>query len=142
MPGGGFFQCRAGVVLADVLVQGDDLFGDFILRALESVGVDTSAIRRQSPPTRTTLAFVEVSEDGDREFTFYRSVPAADEHQRTWRLGRCRRVRRGRLGGRARRSGLAARLAAAARGRAEGGGQEPGEDARAAQHGSHRRRSR
>jgi fructokinase len=34
---------------------------------------------RQPPPTRTTLAFVEVSEDGDREFTFYRSVPAADE---------------------------------------------------------------
>ena len=32
-----------------------------------------------SPPTRTTLAFVEVAEDGDREFTFYRSVPAADE---------------------------------------------------------------
>jgi fructokinase len=43
------------------------------------VGVDTSAILRQPPPTRTTLAFVEVSENGDREFTFYRSVPAADE---------------------------------------------------------------
>jgi fructokinase len=58
---------------------GDDLFGDFILRALKAVGVDTAAILRQSPPTRTTLAFVEISEDGDREFTFYRSVPAADE---------------------------------------------------------------
>jgi fructokinase len=58
---------------------GDDLFGDFILDALDSVGVDTSAILRQSPPTRTTLAFVEVAEDGDRTFTFYRSVPAADE---------------------------------------------------------------
>ena len=58
---------------------GDDLFGDFIFRALEAVGVDTSAVLRQPPPTRTTLAFVEVSEDGDREFTFYRSVPAADE---------------------------------------------------------------
>jgi fructokinase len=41
--------------------------------------VDTSAILRESPPTRTTLAFVEVSEDGEREFTFYRSFPAADE---------------------------------------------------------------
>jgi fructokinase len=39
---------------------------------------DASAIVRQPPPTLTTLAFVEVSEDGDREFTFYRSVPAAD----------------------------------------------------------------
>jgi len=58
---------------------GDDLFGEFILRALEAVGVETSAVLRQPPPTRTTLAFVEVSEDGDREFTFYRSVPAADE---------------------------------------------------------------
>jgi fructokinase len=58
---------------------GDDLFGEFILRALEAVGVDTSAVVHQPPPTRTTLAFVEVAEDGDREFTFYRSVPAADE---------------------------------------------------------------
>ncbi len=58
---------------------GNDLFGEFILRALEAAGVDTSAVLRQPPPARTTLAFVEVSEDGDREFTFYRSVPAADE---------------------------------------------------------------
>ena len=58
---------------------GDDLFGDFILDALDASGVDTSAILRDPPPTRTTLAFVEISEDGDREFTFYRSVPAADE---------------------------------------------------------------
>jgi fructokinase len=58
---------------------GDDLFGEFILGALEAVGVDISAVRRQPPPTRTTLAFVEVSANGEREFTFYRSAPAADE---------------------------------------------------------------
>ena len=58
---------------------GDDLFGEFILRALHAVGVETTAVRREPPPTRTTLAFVEVSKDGNREFTFYRSVPAADE---------------------------------------------------------------
>jgi fructokinase len=58
---------------------GKDLFGDFILRALEAEGVDTSAVRRCEPPTRTSLAFVEVSADGDRSFTFYRSDPAADE---------------------------------------------------------------
>ena len=34
---------------------------------------------RQSPPTRTSLAFVEIGADGDRGFTFYRSTPAADE---------------------------------------------------------------
>jgi fructokinase len=58
---------------------GEDLFGDFILRALEAEEVDTSAVRRCEPPTRTSLAFVEISGDGDRSFTFYRSDPAADE---------------------------------------------------------------
>ena len=57
---------------------GQDLFGDFILRALESEGVDTSYVGRQSQPTRTSLAFVEIGPDGDRDFTFYRSTPAAD----------------------------------------------------------------
>jgi fructokinase len=71
---------RLGVESAFVGRLGDDLFGDFILHALEASGVDTSGTLRDPPPTRTTLAFVEVSEDGDREFTFYRSVPAADEH--------------------------------------------------------------
>jgi fructokinase len=70
---------KLGAQAAFVGRLGDDLFGEFILRALEAVGVETSAVLRQPPPTRTTLAFVEVSEDGDREFTFYRSVPAADE---------------------------------------------------------------
>jgi fructokinase len=58
---------------------GRDLFGDFILRALEAEGVQTSAVRRCEPPTRTSLAFVEIGGDGDRSFTFYRSDPAADE---------------------------------------------------------------
>ena len=70
---------RLGTEAAFIGRLGDDLFGEFILRALEAVGVDTSAVVHQPPPTRTTLAFVEVAEDGDREFTFYRSVPAADE---------------------------------------------------------------
>ena len=58
---------------------GQDLFGDFILRALDAEGVDTSHVGRQRQPTRTSLAFVEIGADGDREFTFYRSSPAADE---------------------------------------------------------------
>ena len=70
---------RLGVEAGFVGRLGDDLFGDFILEALDASGVDTSAILREEPPTRTTLAFVEIFEDGDREFTFYRSVPAADE---------------------------------------------------------------
>jgi fructokinase len=70
---------RLGAGAAFVGSVGEDLFGDFILRALESEGVETGGVSRQSPPTRTSLAFVEVSPDGDREFTFYRSSPAADE---------------------------------------------------------------
>ncbi len=58
---------------------GEDLFGDFVLRALDAEGVVTSGVRRCEPPTRTSLAFVEIDEDGDRSFTFYRSNPAADE---------------------------------------------------------------
>lgn len=41
-PGGGLFQVRAGIVLADVLVQGDDLFGDGVNLAVRVQG--------QSPP--------------------------------------------------------------------------------------------
>ncbi len=70
---------RLGSEAAFVGSVGGDLFGDFILRALESEGVETGGVSRQKPPTRTSLAFVEISPDGDREFTFYRSSPAADE---------------------------------------------------------------
>lgn len=69
---------RLGAEAAFVGGVGRDLFGDFILRALEIEGVNTSAVRRCEPPVRTSLAFVEVT-DGDRSFTFYRSYPAADE---------------------------------------------------------------
>jgi fructokinase len=70
---------RLGSEAAFVGSVGEDLFGDFILRALEAEEVDTSAVRRCEPPTRTSLAFVEISAGGDRSFTFYRSDPAADE---------------------------------------------------------------
>lgn len=70
---------RLGSAAAFVGSVGRDLFGDFILRALESEGVETGGVSRQEPPTRTSLAFVEIGPDGDREFTFYRSNPAADE---------------------------------------------------------------
>ena len=70
---------RLGSEAAFIGSVGRDLFGDFIQRALEDEGVDVSAVRRCEPPTRTSIAFVEVSDDGDRAFTFYRSDPAADE---------------------------------------------------------------
>jgi integrase len=55
---------------------GDDLFGDFILRAFHAVGVETTAVRHEPPPTGTTLAFVEVSKDGNREFRVRRAKVA------------------------------------------------------------------
>lgn len=70
---------RLGSGAAFVGGIGQDLFGDFILRALEAEGVETAGVSRQKTPTRTSLAFVEIGPDGDREFTFYRSSPAADE---------------------------------------------------------------
>ncbi len=70
---------RLGSEAAFIGSVGEDLFGDFILRALEAEDVDTSAVSRREPPTRTSLAFVEIAADGDRSFTFYRSDPAADE---------------------------------------------------------------
>jgi fructokinase len=70
---------RLGSEAAFVGSVGQDLFGDFILSALDSEGVETDGVSRQKPPTRTSLAFVEIGSDGDREFTFYRSSPAADE---------------------------------------------------------------
>ena len=71
--------CRLGSEAAFIGSVGEDLFGDFILRALESEGVQTAGVVRQKQPTRTSLAFVEISDAGDRSFTFYRSSPAADE---------------------------------------------------------------
>jgi len=70
---------RLGSEAAFIGSVGEDLFGDFILRALQAECVDTSAVRRCEPPTRTSLAFVEIADGGDRSFTFYRSDPAADE---------------------------------------------------------------
>lgn len=70
---------RLGTEAAFVGSVGDDLFGNFIMNALEAEGVDTGGVRRCEPPTRTSLAFVEIDADGDREFTFYRTDPAADE---------------------------------------------------------------
>ncbi|AHY45814.1 Sugar kinases ribokinase family [Rubrobacter radiotolerans] len=91
--GGMGFTARPGGAPANVAVAvarlggrsafvgsvGDDLFGEFILGALRAEGVDVSPVVMQKPPVRTSLAFVEIFPDGDREFTFYRSSPAADE---------------------------------------------------------------
>lgn len=55
---------------------GEDNFGDYILDVLNGVGVDTGSVLR-TDKANTSLAFVSLKADGDREFSFYRK-PASD----------------------------------------------------------------
>lgn len=55
---------------------GDDSFGDKIEEALEENGIGTSHVLR-TKEANTSLAFVALKEDGNREFSFYRK-PGAD----------------------------------------------------------------
>ena len=56
---------------------GDDLFGRMLREAIRDEGIDTSGLVLD-PTAHTTLAFVQNTPDGDREFSFYRD-PGADE---------------------------------------------------------------
>ncbi|GAA0137132.1 carbohydrate kinase [Paenibacillus sp. YSY-4.3] len=55
---------------------GNDAFGDYLIEQLAHVGVRTDLIRR-TDEANTGLAFVSLREDGERDFSFYRS-PSAD----------------------------------------------------------------
>ena len=55
---------------------GRDIFGLKLKSVLEEVGIDTSNLIVDED-ARTTLAFVQTFEDGDRDFSFYRN-PGAD----------------------------------------------------------------
>lgn len=55
---------------------GEDQFGYFLKQALEDAHINTSGLVF-AQQIRTTLAFVHLSEDGDRSFSFYRN-PGAD----------------------------------------------------------------
>jgi len=63
-----------GVFLGQV---GQDAFGDFLKKELKAAGVDTSCVF-QTTKAKTCLAFVTLSDDGDRDFIFYRN-PSADQ---------------------------------------------------------------
>jgi fructokinase len=52
---------------------GDDAFGHFLERTLHDANVDTTALRFATD-ARTTLAFVSLRADGEREFVFYRHL--------------------------------------------------------------------
>ena len=67
---------RLGVSTAFLGKVGDDPFGLMLARSLSAEGVDTSSLLFE-PTARTALAFVSLTEDGERSFHFYRH-PSAD----------------------------------------------------------------
>lgn len=54
---------------------GDDPFGRWLRDTLQAAGVDTRAVRLD-PAAATTLAFVSLAADADRDFAFYRNSTA------------------------------------------------------------------
>ncbi len=83
------FVKKAGGAPANVCVQavklgceaayltkvGNDGFGDFLIETLKKEGVDTGYISKDSDHD-TSLAFVSFTEDGEREFSFFRKAAA------------------------------------------------------------------
>ena len=67
---------RAGVSAGFLGRVGLDMFGGFLADTLKGCGVDTRGLS-QDPDYATTLAFVQLSPEGDRDFSFYRN-PGAD----------------------------------------------------------------
>ncbi len=67
---------RLGGSAAFLGMVGDDEFGRYLAEMLAVRGVDTRGLR-YSGQAHTTLAFVALRDDGEREFIFYRN-PGAD----------------------------------------------------------------
>ena len=67
---------RLGGRAAFLGMVGDDEFGRYLAKMLTDRGVDITGLR-YSRDAHTTLAFVALREDGEREFIFYRN-PGAD----------------------------------------------------------------
>ena len=63
-------------LLSKVLKKlGEDTFGDYMFETLEKSGIDTSRILRNRN-YETSLAFVSLKEDENRDFAFYRKNSA------------------------------------------------------------------
>lgn len=71
---------RLGVPSAFLGKVGDDPFGRHLVHVLEREGVDAGAVRVDRE-TRTALAFVALTAQGERDFVFYRH-PSADMQYR------------------------------------------------------------
>jgi len=80
-PGGAPANCAAAVaklggVASFIGMTGDDSFGNDLREALNKVNVDTSGMRT-TKKQHTTLAFVSLDQNGERQFSFCRN-PGAD----------------------------------------------------------------
>ena len=67
---------RLGHKTAFIGKVGNDIFGKKLKKVLQETGIDVTNLNVDAQ-VRTTLAFVETKEDGDRDFSFYRN-PGAD----------------------------------------------------------------
>lgn len=68
---------KLGIKTGFVGCVGDDQFGHFLTDFLDDCGIGTENLKI-SKNHHTTLAFVHLKEDGDRDFSFYRN-PGADQ---------------------------------------------------------------
>ena len=62
---------KMGARTAFIGKVGQDRFGKILKETVESVGIDTAGLH-MDPKVPTTLAFVHLTEEGDRSFSFYR----------------------------------------------------------------------
>lgn len=67
---------RLGGKTAFIGKVGEDIFGNYLVNVLEQHGINTESMKTTSE-AKTTLAFVQLDENGDRSFSFYRN-PGAD----------------------------------------------------------------
>lgn len=67
---------KLGVPVSFIGKVGDDPFGHFLKATLDENGVDTTSLIL-SNSEKTTLAFVSLTESGERDFTFYKGAHEA-----------------------------------------------------------------
>ncbi len=67
---------RLGIASGFVGTVGNDMFGEYLKGVLKNEGIDTSGLKLDDD-FATSLAFVELDETGNRNFSFYRD-PGAD----------------------------------------------------------------
>lgn len=67
---------KLGGQAAMITQLGNDAFGDLIVETISNIGVYTNYIRR-TDEANTALAFVSLTKEGERDFSFYRK-PSAD----------------------------------------------------------------